>query len=88
MKQSTAKRFSIGLIPTTIILAAITLGFILLVTQNAAQPAVNQVIMEGSGTAPIKTRAELDAITQDLDTTNLDSLDGELQIISKESAAF
>jgi hypothetical protein len=89
MKQSTAKRFSIGLIPTTLILAVLTFAFILLVSQNAAPAGVNKVTtMEESRPAPIKNRAELDEVTKDLDTTNLDSLDGELQTISKDTAAF
>lgn len=89
MKQSTAKRFSIGLIPTTLILAAITLGFILLVSKNAAPAGVNKVTtMEESRPAPIRSKAELDAVAKELDTTNLDSLDGELQTISKDAAAF
>lgn len=89
MKQSTAKRFSIGLIPTTLILAAITLGFILLVSQNATPADINKVTtMEESRPAPIRSKAELDEVTKDLDTTNLDSLDGELQMISKDSSAF
>lgn len=89
MKQSTAKRFSIGLIPTTLILVVITLAFIMLVSKNAAPVGVNKITtMEESHPAPIKNKAELDEVTKDLDTANLDSFDGELQTISKDAASF
>lgn len=91
MKQSTAKRFSIGLIPTTIILSVITLGFILLVSQNATPAGINQVTStptEESTMPAISNKAELDSAAKELDMTNLNSLDGELQMISKDTASF
>lgn len=90
MKKSTAKQLNIGLIPATLILAVITLGFIMLVNSQAQPTTVNKiatpVVMET--TPAIKNSAGLDAASAELDKFDPASVDQELSALNSDTSSF
>lgn len=86
---TSAKEFSIGLVPMTLILAGLTLAFILLVTQ-AQNAAINQdrglTVMTGE--PAIKNTADLDRVTKELNNENVDSIDPSLSTLSSDTSGF
>jgi hypothetical protein len=89
MKRSKSKQLNIGIIPATLILSVITFLFIMLVTKTSNQSTINQVSTSVVPSEPsIQSTADLDRVTQELDSYNPDSLDQDLKTLSTESSAL
>jgi len=89
MKKPKSKQVNIGLIPATLILAAITLAFILLVNRTSQQATINKVASPVVQSSPaIKNTADLDAAIKELDSSDPSTFDQDLNTLNVDSSSF
>ena len=90
MKTYTNGTFKIGLIPTTFILAGITLAFILFVTQSQQSQMATQVAPTptAQSTSAIKNTTDLDAAAKQLDSVDPKALDQNINAVTTDNSAI
>lgn len=90
MKTTSSKKFSVGLIPVTLILSVITLGFILLVTRIAEPTSINKIttIQAEQSHPAINSVDDLDGASRELDSNDLGKMDQDLKSLSSDTYAL
>ena len=91
-QQPQTKKMHIGIIPMTLILAVITLIFIMTVNKMSQPSSINKIGVE----APVKQNTEkritskedLDEVLKELDSNNPNGLNSDLNSLSSESSGF